>query len=41
MSSGDCIEGVFSGEWGTGIKVNGTYIKPSLYEGENEEAKSL
>ncbi|XP_073407624.1 alsin [Dendrobates tinctorius] len=41
MSNGDCIEGVFSGEWGSGIKVNGTYIKPSLYEGEKEDSKSL
>ncbi|CAI9597432.1 unnamed protein product [Staurois parvus] len=41
MSNGDCIEGVFSGEWGSGIKVNGTYIKPSIYEGEKEETKTL
>nr|DBA20075.1 TPA: hypothetical protein GDO54_015815 [Pyxicephalus adspersus] len=41
MSNGDCIEGVFSGEWGSGIKVSGTYIKPSIYEGEKEENKTL
>ncbi|XP_075036244.1 alsin [Mixophyes fleayi] len=41
MSNGDCIEGVFSGEWGSGIKVSGTYIKPSLYEGEQEDTKTL
>ncbi|XP_077304712.1 alsin isoform X2 [Lithobates pipiens] len=40
MSNGDCIEGVFSGEWGSGIKVSGTYIKPSIYEGEKEETKT-
>ncbi|XP_063806524.1 alsin isoform X2 [Pseudophryne corroboree] len=41
MSNGDSIEGVFSGEWGSGIKVSGTYIKPSLYEGEKEDTKTL
>lgn len=41
MSNGDCIEGVFSGEWGSGIKVSGTYLKPSIYEGEKEETKTL
>ncbi|KAM5151552.1 alsin [Mantella aurantiaca] len=41
MSNGDCIEGVFGGEWGSGIKVSGTYIKPSIFEGEKEETKAL
>ncbi|CAH2305970.1 alsin [Pelobates cultripes] len=41
MSNGDCIEGLFSGVWGSGIKVNGTYLKPIVYDGEKEEAKSL
>uniref|UniRef100_A0A8C5PPW7 Alsin Rho guanine nucleotide exchange factor ALS2 n=1 Tax=Leptobrachium leishanense TaxID=445787 RepID=A0A8C5PPW7_9ANUR len=40
MSNGDCIEGVFVGIWGSGIKVNGTYLKPTLYDGEIEN-KSL
>ncbi|KAM8933574.1 alsin isoform 2-T2 [Pelodytes ibericus] len=40
MSNGDCIEGLFGGEWGSGIKVNGTYLKPSLNDGEKDEPKS-
>uniref|UniRef100_A0A8C2NDK5 VPS9 domain-containing protein n=1 Tax=Capra hircus TaxID=9925 RepID=A0A8C2NDK5_CAPHI len=32
MPNGDYIEGYFSGEWGSGIKITGTYFKPSLYE---------
>ncbi|XP_068101201.1 alsin [Hyperolius riggenbachi] len=41
MLNGDCIEGVFGGEWGSGIKVSGTYIKPSPYEGDKEDNKTL
>ncbi|KAG8432698.1 hypothetical protein GDO86_017080 [Hymenochirus boettgeri] len=41
MSNGDCIEGLFSGEWGSGIKVNGMYSKPLFYEGEQEKGKNL
>ncbi|XP_053328215.1 alsin [Spea bombifrons] len=41
MSNGDCIEGVFIGEWGSGIKVSGTYLKPTVYDGEKEGAKTL
>ncbi|OCT63849.1 alsin [Xenopus laevis] len=41
MSNGDCIEGIFGGEWGSGIKVSGMFSKPNLFDGETEKAKSL
>ncbi|KAM4626097.1 alsin [Discoglossus pictus] len=41
MPNGDCIEGLFSGDWGSGIKVTGTYSKPCLYDGEKEAARNL
>ncbi|XP_053554665.1 alsin isoform X2 [Bombina bombina] len=41
MPNGDCIEGIFNGVWGSGIKVTGTYLKPSLYDGEKEAAQNL
>uniref|UniRef100_A0A8W4F8I7 Alsin n=1 Tax=Sus scrofa TaxID=9823 RepID=A0A8W4F8I7_PIG len=39
MPNGDYIEGYFSGEWGSGIKVTGTYFKPSLYESDKDRPK--
>lgn len=41
MPNGDYIEGYFSGEWGSGIKITGTYFKPSLYESEKDRPKAL
>ncbi|XP_023568085.1 alsin isoform X2 [Octodon degus] len=41
MLNGDYIEGYFSGEWGSGIKITGTYFKPSLYESDKEKPKIL
>ncbi|KAF7655197.1 hypothetical protein LDENG_00059690 [Lucifuga dentata] len=40
-ANGDSLEGVFTGEWTTGLKVVGTYIKPSLDEPENKDRNSL
>ncbi|XP_078536348.1 alsin [Lissotriton helveticus] len=37
MPNGDYIDGLFNGEWGSGIKVAATYCKPSLYDSENEK----
>ncbi|XP_036899493.1 alsin isoform X3 [Sturnira hondurensis] len=39
MPNGDYIEGCFSGEWGSGIKITGTYFKPSLYESDKDRPK--
>ncbi|XP_007469282.1 PREDICTED: alsin-like [Lipotes vexillifer] len=39
MPNGDYIEGYFSGEWGSGIKITGTYFKPSLYESDKDRPK--
>ncbi|NXP08937.1 ALS2 protein, partial [Thinocorus orbignyianus] len=41
LPNGDYIEGLFSGEWGSGIKITGTYFKPSLYENEKDKPKVL
>ncbi|XP_063115632.1 alsin isoform X2 [Cavia porcellus] len=41
LLNGDYIEGYFSGEWGSGIKINGTYFKPSLYENDKDRPKYL
>lgn len=41
MSNGDYIEGYFSGEWGSGIKITGSYFKPSLYESDKDRPKVL
>lgn len=41
MPNGDYIEGYFSGEWGSGIKITGTYFKPSLYESDKDRPKVL
>ncbi|XP_063743764.1 alsin-like isoform X3 [Eleginops maclovinus] len=41
MANGDCLEGQFSGEWTSGLKVVGTYTKPSVEEPENRERSIL
>ncbi|XP_028924631.1 alsin isoform X2 [Ornithorhynchus anatinus] len=41
LLNGDYIEGHFSGEWGSGIKITGTYFKPSLYESDKERPKAV
>ncbi|KAM9123499.1 alsin [Pangshura tecta] len=41
LPNGDYIEGLFSGEWGSGIKITGTYFKPSLYDSEKDRPKAL
>lgn len=41
LPNGDYIEGTFSGEWGSGIKITGTYFKPSLYDHEKDRPKAL
>ncbi|KAM3855270.1 alsin isoform 3-T3 [Vipera latastei] len=41
LPNGDTIEGTFSGEWGSGIKITGTYFKPTLYDHEKDRPKTL
>ncbi|XP_033866344.3 alsin-like [Acipenser ruthenus] len=41
MPNGDYFEGTFSGEWGTGLKVTGTYFKPNLYDTDKEKTETL
>ncbi|XP_059199040.1 alsin-like isoform X2 [Centropristis striata] len=41
LPNGDWLEGQLTGEWTTGLKVVGTYIKPSAEEPENKERTSL
>ncbi|XP_054828500.1 alsin [Eublepharis macularius] len=41
LPNGDYIEGTFNGEWGSGIKITGTYFKPSLYDHEKDRPKTL
>lgn len=41
MPNGDYIEGYFSGEWGSGIKITGTYFKPTLYESDKDKPKAF
>ncbi|XP_061463962.1 alsin isoform X2 [Rhineura floridana] len=41
LPNGDTIEGIFNGEWGSGIKITGTYFKPGLYDHEKDRPKTL
>ncbi len=41
MPNGDYIEGSFSGVWGTGLKMSGSYYKSNLYDSDKEKAHAL
>ncbi|XP_005165797.2 alsin isoform X3 [Danio rerio] len=41
MPNGDYIEGSFCGVWGTGLKMSGSYYKPSLYDSDKEKGHAL
>ncbi|KAG7502317.1 alsin-like isoform X2 [Solea senegalensis] len=41
LVNGDCLDGMFSGEWNTGLKVVGTYTKPATDEPENKARRGL
>ncbi|XP_066542491.1 alsin isoform X2 [Hoplias malabaricus] len=41
MPNGDTFDGIFVGEWGSDLKVAGSFIKPSLFETEKKENKTL
>ena len=40
LVNGDCVDGLFSGEWNTGLKVVGTYTKLATDGCENKARKS-
>lgn len=37
MANGDYLEGSFGGEWGSGLKVTGSYFKPHLFDTDKEK----
>ncbi|XP_028277552.1 alsin isoform X2 [Parambassis ranga] len=41
MANGDYLEGSFSGEWGSGLKVTGSYFKPHLFDSDKEKTRSV
>ncbi|XP_024919902.1 alsin-like isoform X5 [Cynoglossus semilaevis] len=41
LVNGDCLDGLFSGEWNTGLKVVATYSKPAVDEPDNKDRNRL
>ncbi|KAM9710020.1 alsin-like isoform 2-T2 [Menidia menidia] len=41
LANGDCLDGLFCGEWNTGLKVTGTYTKAANHGCENKDRKSV
>ncbi|KAG5833176.1 hypothetical protein ANANG_G00273090 [Anguilla anguilla] len=41
MPNGDYFEGTFSGVWGTGLKVSGSYYKPNLYDSDKDKNRAV
>ncbi|XP_037617894.1 alsin isoform X2 [Sebastes umbrosus] len=41
MANGDYLEGSFNGEWGSGLKVTGSYFKPHLFDTEKEKTRAV
>ncbi|KAK2839612.1 hypothetical protein Q5P01_013352 [Channa striata] len=41
LANGDCLDGLFSGEWSSGLKVVGTYTKSVTDEPEIKERNNL
>ncbi|XP_019120648.2 alsin isoform X2 [Larimichthys crocea] len=41
MANGDYLEGSFSGEWGSGLKVAGSYFKPHLFETDKDKTRAV
>ncbi|XP_054479703.1 alsin isoform X2 [Anoplopoma fimbria] len=37
MANGDFLEGSFNGEWGSGLKVTGSYFKPHLFDTDKDK----
>lgn len=41
IANGDYLEGSFSGEWGSGLKVAGSYFKPNLFDTDKEKTRAV
>ncbi|XP_029300670.1 alsin isoform X2 [Cottoperca gobio] len=41
MANGDYLEGSFSGEWGSGLKVTGSYFKPQLFDTDKDKTRTV
>uniref|UniRef100_A0A669C6P5 Alsin Rho guanine nucleotide exchange factor ALS2 n=1 Tax=Oreochromis niloticus TaxID=8128 RepID=A0A669C6P5_ORENI len=41
MANGDYLEGSFNGEWGSGLKVTGSYFKPHLFDTEKDKTQAM
>ncbi|XP_020797444.2 alsin isoform X2 [Boleophthalmus pectinirostris] len=41
MTNGDYLEASFHGEWGSGIKVAGSYYKPHLFDTDKDKTASM
>uniref|UniRef100_A0A3Q3EHK0 Alsin Rho guanine nucleotide exchange factor ALS2 b n=1 Tax=Labrus bergylta TaxID=56723 RepID=A0A3Q3EHK0_9LABR len=39
MPNGDYLEGSFNGEWGSGLKVSGSYFKPQLFDTDKDKSR--
>ncbi|XP_042369074.1 alsin [Plectropomus leopardus] len=41
MANGDYLEGSFNGEWGSGLKVAGSYFKPHLFDSDKDKTRAV
>ncbi|XP_070711888.1 alsin isoform X1 [Pempheris klunzingeri] len=41
MANGDYLEGSFNGEWGSGLKVVGSYFKPHLFDTDKDKTRAV
>uniref|UniRef100_A0A3Q4MSH2 Alsin Rho guanine nucleotide exchange factor ALS2 b n=1 Tax=Neolamprologus brichardi TaxID=32507 RepID=A0A3Q4MSH2_NEOBR len=41
MPNGDYLEGSFNGEWGSGLKVTGSYFKPHLFDTDKDKTQAI
>lgn len=41
MANSDYLEGSFNGEWGSGLKVTGSYFKPHLFDADKDKTRAV
>ncbi|XP_034407807.1 alsin isoform X2 [Cyclopterus lumpus] len=41
MANSDYLEGSFNGEWGSGLKVTGSYFKPHLFDTDKDKTRAV
>uniref|UniRef100_UPI0037E8EF96 alsin n=1 Tax=Semicossyphus pulcher TaxID=241346 RepID=UPI0037E8EF96 len=41
MPNSDYLEGSFNGEWGSGLKVSGSYFKPHLFDTDKDKTRAV